>query len=70
MVKSRPTKIPADQSIAVGYGSLISVTPLGEKEAVLWFQDSGGTLRAIRVGYDVANGLALEVKGQAVVERT
>lgn len=70
MAKSRAPRISQDQSISFGYGTLISVTPLGAKEAILWLQDSGGTVRAVRMALDLSRGLSLEMKGQAVIART
>lgn len=67
--QSRGT-VARDVSVAMGYGNLVSVTSLGAREAVLWFQDSGGTVRAIRMAVHRSDGLALELKGQSVVERT
>jgi hypothetical protein len=70
MAKKNEAKILPDPSVPMGYGRLISVTAFRTKEAVMWFEDSSGTVRAVRMGCDTSNGLALEMKGQALVART
>lgn len=70
MIKARTPRAVEHPSVAVGYGSLVSVTSAGSKDAVLWFQDSGGIVRAIRMGLDTSDGLAFSMKGQAILERS
>ncbi len=67
---SAPTVIPQDLGIPRGYGRLAGVTNLDSKQSVLWFEDSAGTLRALRVEADTDAGLAFRVRGQAEIART
>lgn len=69
MPKTTQKAIAPDQHLPTGYGKLVSVTSLGTKESVLWFEDPAGTLRAIRMGLNTSQGLSLEIKGQAQVIR-
>lgn len=66
----KPAAIAPDERVPVGYGRLVSVTPLGAKEVVLWFEDSSATVRAVRMTCDLADGLALAMSGQAQIVRT
>jgi len=59
-----------DQSIPVGYGRLVCISMAGTRDAILWFEDSAGTIRAVRMGCDISNGLALTLKGQAQIVRS
>jgi hypothetical protein len=59
-----------DQGVASGYGKLVTVTPAPEGDVVLWFEDSGGGVRAVRMGQDLSAGLALTMKGEAWIVRT
>jgi hypothetical protein len=48
------------------------VSPLGTKgdEVILWFEDSSGSIRAIRTLCHVESGLGLEIVGQAMITRS
>ena len=61
-----------DETIPPGYGRLVSVTSLGAEagEAILWFEDTSGTVRAIRTLCHLENGLGLEIAGQAMIARS
>jgi hypothetical protein len=63
-------QVVQDQSIPVGFGRLIGISMVGSRDAVLWFEDSAGTIRAVRMGCDISNGLALTLKGQAQIVRS
>jgi hypothetical protein len=62
--------IPRDESLPVGYGELVAVTPHGEGEVVLWLSAPGTAIRAVRMRVDAANGLGLEMRGQAQIVRS
>jgi hypothetical protein len=70
MAKKTESPIKQDEHVPTGYGKLISVTHVGTKDAVLWFEDMSGTIRAVRMGIDISKGFALEMKGQAQVVRS
>ena len=72
MAKKKSALQLRDEAIPNGYGRLASVTPFGSKgdEVLLWYEDTSGTLRAIRVRCNSEKGLGLEIAGQAMVSRT
>ena len=70
MPKKAGAPIDQDQHLPTGYGKLICVTHVGLKDAILWFEDMSGTIRAVRMGVDLAKGLSLETKGQAQIVRS
>jgi len=70
MGKTKPSG-SLEPQIPAGYGKLVSVIPFGPKEVVLWLEDSGGGIRALRMKCDTgSNGLALEITGEARIART
>jgi len=62
-------RLVQDQEIPVGYGPLVGVTAFGAREVLMWFEDTSGVVRVVRMGCDTSNGLALQMKGQAQVVR-
>lgn len=67
--KTERGSLPEPQ-VPSGYGKLVSVTPFGSREVLLWFEDSGGNVRVIRMGCGRPEGLALEILGQGRIART
>jgi hypothetical protein len=72
MRKSEVALQARDETVPPGYGRLVSVSPLGTKgdEVILWFEDSSGSIRAIRTLCHVESGLGLEIVGQAMITRS
>jgi hypothetical protein len=69
MAKSKERPVMRDESVPMGYGKLISVMPLGPATAVLWFEDSAGTIRALRVRVGAKDKFGFAIDGQAQIVR-
>jgi hypothetical protein len=69
MAKSKEGPVMRDESVPMGYGKLVSVMPLGTVAAVLWFEDSAGTIRALRVKVRGKDKFGFEIDGQAQIVR-
>ncbi len=70
MGKKPEAKNLSEPKVPTGYGRLVSVVPFGPEEVILWFEDTGGNVRGVRMACDRTHGFAMEALGEARIART